>query len=48
VAVSLLSEETLAAERLAYRSFSFGAQVDARAADTFVRVAGDIVDCESA
>jgi hypothetical protein len=45
--VSLLDEETFAAGRLVNRSFCFGAQVGPRAADTFLRVAGDIVDCES-
>jgi hypothetical protein len=45
---SLLGEETLAAERLAYGSFCFGAQVGPRAVDTFLRVAGDIVKSESA
>jgi hypothetical protein len=45
--VSPLGEETLAAGRRAYRRFCFGAQVGPRAADTFLRVARDIVDCES-
>ena len=45
---SLLGEETLAAERLAYGSFCFGAQVGPRAVDAFLRVAGDIVNSESA
>jgi hypothetical protein len=44
----VLGEETFVAGRLAYRRFCFGAQVGLRAADTFLRVAGDIVDCESA
>lgn len=46
--MSLLGEETLAAEQLAYRRLCFGAQVGPRAANTFLRLAGDIVDCESA
>jgi hypothetical protein len=48
LAVSLLGEETLPAERLADRSFGFGAPVGPRAADTFLRLAGEIVDGESA
>jgi hypothetical protein len=42
--VSLLGEETLAAERLAYRRFCFRDLVGPRAADTFLRVARDIVE----
>jgi hypothetical protein len=48
VAVALLGEEAFAAARRAYRSFCLGAQVGPRAADTFLRVSGDIVACESA
>jgi hypothetical protein len=41
--MSLLGDQMLAAERLAYRRFCFGAQVGPRAADMFLRV----VDCDS-
>jgi hypothetical protein len=43
-----VGEETFPVGRLAYCSFCFGAQVGPRAADTFLRMAGDVVDCESA
>jgi hypothetical protein len=46
--MSLLGEETLAAERRAYRRFCFRPQVGPRAADMLLRVTGDIVDCEPA
>jgi hypothetical protein len=48
LAVSLLGEETLAAERPAYRSFCFAAQVASRVVGMLLPVAGNIVDCESA
>jgi hypothetical protein len=46
--MSLVAEETPAAERRGYRRFCFGSQVGPRAADMFPRVTGDIVDCEPA
>jgi hypothetical protein len=42
-----VGEETFPVRRLAFRRFRFRAQVGPRAADTFLRVAGDIVDSES-
>jgi hypothetical protein len=42
-----VGEETFPVGRLAYRRFCFRARVGPRAADTFLRVTGDIVDCES-
>jgi hypothetical protein len=42
-----VGEETFPVRRLASRRFCFRAQVGPRAADTFLRVAGDIVDCDS-
>lgn len=45
--MSLLAEETLAAERLAHRRNCFP-QVGLRTADVCLRVTGAIIDCEPA
>jgi hypothetical protein len=42
-----VGEETFPVGRLAYRSFCFRARVGPRAADTFLRVTGDIVACDA-
>jgi hypothetical protein len=46
--VPLLGEETLAVKRRAYRRFRFGAEAGPKVTDTFLRLAGEIVNCESA
>jgi hypothetical protein len=42
-----VGEEAFPVRRLALRRFCFRAQVGPRAADTFLRVGGEIVDSES-
>ena len=44
----MLGRKGLAAARRAYRRCCFGAEVGPRVTDTFLRLTGEIVNCESA